>query len=119
MNLAHESCVVTGAAKGIGRALVSALAAAGARVIASDVDAAALAHSIGCYDGKQVRSCIANVALAADMARLAREAQEAFGALGIWINNAGLARHRAIPDYTPADIDLMLDVNLKGTILGS
>jgi NAD(P)-dependent dehydrogenase (short-subunit alcohol dehydrogenase family) len=35
------------------------------------------------------------------------------------VNNAGLARHRRIVDYTEAEIDLMLAVNLKGVILGS
>ncbi len=41
------------------------------------------------------------------------------GPIAVWINNAGLARHRWIPDYTEEEIDLMLGVNLKGTILGS
>mgnify|MGYP001254018727 CR=1 FL=1 len=60
-----------------------------------------------------------NTRAAADVAALLRDAEAAFGPVVVWINNAGLARHRPIPDYTEAEIDLMLAVNLKGTILGS
>jgi NAD(P)-dependent dehydrogenase (short-subunit alcohol dehydrogenase family) len=61
----------------------------------------------------------ADVTSAEDMQRVVSAAEEHFGALTIWVNNAGLARHRWITDYTEAEIDLMLAVNLKGTILGS
>jgi NADP-dependent 3-hydroxy acid dehydrogenase YdfG len=47
------------------------------------------------------------------------QSEKRYGPIQVWINNAGLARHRPIIDYSEAEIDLMLDVNLKGTILGS
>ncbi|MDO8541667.1 MAG: SDR family oxidoreductase [Opitutaceae bacterium] len=119
MNLSHEVCVVTGAAKGIGLALVSALTATGAKVVACDIDGAALASAAGAFNAKRVLPVTASVALPSDMVRLVRETERAFGAPSVWINNAGLARHRAIVDYTADEIDLMLDVNLKGAILGS
>ena len=119
MNLANEVCVVTGAAKGIGLALSAALAGAGARVVLSDIDAAALATAAQSLDPQRVRTVRTDVARAEELASLVRETEKNFGPPTIWINNAGLARHRAITDYTPAEIDLMLDVNLKGTILGS
>jgi len=53
------------------------------------------------------------------MAYLAGEAERRLGPIDGWINNAGLARHRAIADYSEDEIDSMLAVNLKGTILGS
>lgn len=115
-----EVCVVTGAAKGIGLALARALIAAGARVALTDVDVQALAvaaQSLG--EKERVRAIPADVVSAEDMARVVRETEAAFGPVTVWINNAGLARHRAIVDYTVADVDLMLDVNLKGAILGS
>ena len=50
------------------------------------------------------------------MAHLAGEAERRLGPIDVWINNAGLARHRAIADYSEDEIDSMLAVNLKGTI---
>src|SRR4051812_15594081 len=118
-NLTHEVSVVTGAARGIGLALVHALVRAGARVVASDVDEAALKHAVREFDAKAVHPVRTDVSSMEEMAKLVSETERAFGPLTIWINNAGLARHRPITDYTAAEIDLMLDVNLKGTILGS
>lgn len=119
MNQLNEVCVVTGAAKGIGLALAQALLAAGARVIMTDVDGAALTAAAEGSEPDRIRTVTADVSSADDMARVVREAEQAFGPLTVWINNAGLARHRPIVEYTVADVDLMLDVNLKGTILGS
>lgn len=84
----------------------------GARVALLDLDTAALsdpnAISIRC-----------DVTRAADVKAAVAQITEQLGPIAVWVNNAGLARHRWIPDYTEAEIDLMLDVNLKGTILGS
>ena len=115
MNIEGKTCIITGAARGIGLALAQALSTKGARVVLADVDADALkqAHVPGSI------AVVCDVTKAADMERLAAEAEQAFGPVAVWINNAGLARHRWIPDYTEAEIDLMLAVNLKGTILGS
>lgn len=111
MNLQGQVCVVTGAARGIGLAVAQVLASKGARVVLADVDEAAL-KAVSMPNAKAV---VCDITKAADVARLAAEA----GDIAVWINNAGLARHRWIPDYTEAEIDLMLAVNLKGTILGS
>ncbi len=115
MDLTNANCVITGAARGIGLALAQALSARGARTVLADLDDQALksadlpgAHRVCC-----------DVTAAEDVERLAQEAEAAHGPIDVWINNAGLARHRWITDYTEAEIDLMLAVNLKGTILGS
>ena len=115
MNLSEANCVITGAARGIGLALAQALTAKGARVVLADVDGEALSKLA--LPNSITVAC--DVTKAAEMERLAAEAEQAFGPISVWINNAGLARHRWIKDYSEADIDLMLDVNLKGTILGS
>lgn len=118
MVLESKSCVVTGAARGIGLALCKALVEKGARVVMADVDAAAL--ELARKDlGAAVLPVVCDVTRAESVAEAGRQAFEAFGGVDVWINNAGLARHRWITEYTEADIDLMLDVNLKGTILGS
>jgi NAD(P)-dependent dehydrogenase (short-subunit alcohol dehydrogenase family) len=115
MNLTDKSCVITGAARGIGLAMAQALAAKGARVVLADLDADALDQT----HVPNARTVVCDVTKADDVQRLAHAAETAHGRIDVWINNAGLARHRWIPDYTEAEIDLMLAVNLKGTILGS
>ncbi len=115
MNLTNQTCVITGAARGIGLALAQAFAAKGARVVMADVDVAAL----GVADVPGAKAIVCDVTKAAAVDQLAVDAEAAFGPIAVWINNAGLARHRWIPDYTEAEIDLTLAVNLKGTILGS
>jgi NAD(P)-dependent dehydrogenase (short-subunit alcohol dehydrogenase family) len=120
MNPAHEICVVTGAAKGIGLAISAALAATGARLVMTDVDESAVAEAARSLEASsRVRALRADVTRPEDLEAVVGETTRAFGPPSVWINNAGLARHRPIVDYTVAEIDLTLAVNLKGTILGS
>lgn len=119
MNPEILTCVVTGAARGIGQAIAESLLIAGARVVLSDVDVALLAQTVAALENPRAIGIQADVTSASDNAALAASAEAALGPIDVWINNAGLARHRAIVDYTEAEIDLMLAVNLKGTILGS
>ena len=119
MDPAQEICVVTGAARGIGLAIASALLAEGARVVMTDVDEAGLASAAESLSRERVRTVRADVTSPDDLAAVAAETTRAFGPPSVWINNAGLARHRLIVDYTVGEIDLMLAVNLKGAILGS
>ena len=112
MKLSNQVCVVTGGAKGIGLATAQALLARGARVVSLDLENVAL-------DGPNALSILCDVTRATDVQAAVDQITATFGPIAVWVNNAGLARHRWIPDYTEAEIDLMLDVNLKGTILGS
>ena len=112
-------CVVTGAARGIGRAVAERLLAAGARVVLSDRDEEELGRTHQEFARASSIAVTADVTSGASMAYLAGEAERRLGPIDVWINNAGLARHRAIADYSEDEIDSMLAVNLKGTILGS
>src|SRR5258708_19859311 len=119
MKLTDDHCVVTGAARGIGLAIAEAMLAAGARVIASDVKATALKTAVDANGSPRLHGIAADVSSASSLKTLAHEAERLFGPIELWINNAGLARHRPILQYTEDEIDLMLDVNLKRTILVS
>lgn len=119
MDLQNKVCVVTGAARGIGLALVRALHEAGAKMALADVDAVALEEAAHRIASPRVLPVRCDVTQRSEIEKLAQCTEERLGPIAVWINNAGLARHRWIPDYTEAEINLMLDVNLKGTILGS
>ena len=118
MNDSKPCAVVTGAARGIGRSLAARLLQEGYRVVLGDADEPALRETAAALASPDALPFRADVTSAADCARLA-DCAGTPGGLALWINNAGLARHRAVVDYTEAEIDLMLSVNLKGTILGS
>lgn len=119
MNLQNQVCVVTGAARGIGLAVVKALLQRGAKVALLDVDADALNQAVSTLPSEQTLTIAADVTSAAHVTRAVQEITTTWGSIHVWINNAGLARHRWITEYSESEIDLMLAVNLKGTILGS
>jgi NAD(P)-dependent dehydrogenase (short-subunit alcohol dehydrogenase family) len=119
MDLKNLSCVVTGAARGIGLAISRTLLKANARVVLSDSDGTVLHAACAGLALPGAIAFEADVTSPEQMATLAKTADHHAGPVALWINNAGLARHRAIPDYSVDEIDLMLAVNLKGTILGS
>lgn len=110
MILQDQVCIITGAAKGIGFATARALQQRGARVASLDLESCPL-------DG--VLSVRCDVTRTSEVEAAVIKVEQVLGGITVWVNNAGLARHRWIQDYTEAEIDLMLAVNLKGTILGS
>jgi NAD(P)-dependent dehydrogenase (short-subunit alcohol dehydrogenase family) len=110
MILQDQVCIITGAAKGIGLATARVLQQRGARVASLDLEACPL---------EGVLSVRCDVTRSAEVEAAVTKVEQALGGITVWVNNAGLARHRWIQDYTEAEIDLMLAVNLKGTILGS
>lgn len=119
MKLHGQICVITGAARGIGLATAQALISRGAKVVLVDLDFAALSQAVNDLPESQTLAVTADISRGDDVARIVTETTARWGDLSVWINNAGLARHRWIPDYTEGEIDVMLAVNLKGTILGS
>jgi len=110
MNLPNQVCIITGGAKGIGLATAKLLLARGAKVASLDLDDCPL---------PEVLSIRCDVTRSGDVEAATAQASQQLGPIAVWVNNAGLARHRWIQDYSEAEIDLMLAVNLKGTILGS
>lgn len=108
--------VVTGGAKGIGRAVTRALAAGGAKVVLSGRDESALNEAcaeIRAQGGEAV-SAAGDVALEADANALCEKALQAFGKAEILINNAGVTRDGLLLRMSDQDWDQVLDTNLKG-----
>ncbi len=119
MNLKNQVCVITGAGKGIGLATARALLERGAQVALLDVDENALQTALSALDNSNAINVRCDVTKAAEVEAARATITNRLGPIAVWVNNAGLARHRWIQDYTEAEIDLMLAVNLKGSILGS
>ncbi|MCB1235539.1 MAG: SDR family oxidoreductase [Verrucomicrobiae bacterium] len=118
MTLSGSVTLVTGAARGIGLALTGRLCREGGRVLMADADAAALEEAATGLPSDRVAIAVADVRFLAQLEAAAGAATARWGPLDAWVNNAGLARHRRVTDYTEDDLDLMTDVNLKGAVFG-
>jgi len=115
-----QVAVITGAGSGIGAAAARAFAAAGARVVVSDVaDAAgeAVVAEIAAAGGQAVY-CRADVREAAQVEALMARAVAEFGTLSTVFNNAGIGTYGLVPDLDPAMWEQILAVNLSGVYLG-
>lgn len=110
MDIKGQVFLITGGTSGIGLALAESLAQRGGEIVVFSNEES---------EHPGWLSVVGDVAKRVDNERALQAALEKFGRLDAWINNAGVARHRPIPDYSEEEIDWMLDVNLKGTILGS
>jgi 3-oxoacyl-[acyl-carrier protein] reductase len=120
--LAGKVAVVTGASKGIGAAIASALAAEGAAVVvnyATSKDGAdRVVADIVRRDGKAV-AVQANMAKPADVQRLFAEAKKAFGRLDVLVNNAGVYEFAPLEEVTPEHFHKQFDLNVLGLLLAS
>ena len=118
MSFDHHGRVafVTGGGSGIGRATTSRLAADGAAVAVADMrfeGAQQTVHTIEAAGGRALAIELdVRVPAQAEAARDA--ALEAFGAIHLLVNNAGLVRMSALEDLEEDEWDLVLDTNLKG-----
>ncbi|HEY6452827.1 MAG TPA: SDR family NAD(P)-dependent oxidoreductase [Steroidobacteraceae bacterium] len=121
ISLAGRHAVITGGARGIGYAIARRLAEAGAQVLIGDKDAAAAAAAaanIASAFGVRAIARALDVADARSMAGLAEFADQSFGSLEIWVNNAGVYPARPLLETSDEEWDFVNDTNLKGTFLG-
>ena len=118
--LSNKVAIVTGASKGIGGGIATALGAAGARVAvnySSDREGAErVAHAITNNGGEAI-AVGGDVSKAADVARLFKEVDSAFGRLDVLVNNAGVFRFGAFAEITEESFHLHYNVNVLGAIL--
>jgi len=119
-DLTGKVALVTGASRGIGRAVALALAEAGADVAVNnrhrEKDAEQVRSGVEKF-GRRSITVQADVSKAGDVIRMVEAVESALGAVLILVNNAGTARAKAWQEITEADWDETMDVNLKSVFL--
>ncbi|WP_298951824.1 3-oxoacyl-ACP reductase family protein [uncultured Methylobacterium sp.] len=120
--LAGKRALVTGASRGIGAAIALGLARAGADVALTyerSADRAAEVVRAIEATGRRAVALQADSADAAAVKRSVDAAAERLGGLDILVNNAGIARGGPVAEMSLADIDAILDVNVRAVVLAS
>jgi 3-oxoacyl-[acyl-carrier protein] reductase len=122
MTLTGKRALVTGASRGIGASIAKALAAEGADVaITYEKSAESAAEVVAAIKAKG-RKAVAIQADSADVAAVQASVEKTVGELGgldILVNNAGILRVGELKDISLADIDALLDVNVRAQIIAS
>jgi NAD(P)-dependent dehydrogenase (short-subunit alcohol dehydrogenase family) len=109
-------CVVTGAARGIGRAHADALVNAGARVVVNDVNAGAVGEAVDAL-GDAATGHVGDVSTSTGAESLLATALDTWGRLDVVVNNAGIARDRMLVNLSDEDWDAVVAVHLRSTFL--
>ncbi len=120
MKLQNQVAIVTGAGRGIGRAIALALASEGAKVVVNYSRSAEAAQEVVALiteAGGEALAVQADVANLAQVNALVKATQDRFGRVDILVNNAGVTRDKLILRMTEEDWDAVLDTNLKGAFL--
>lgn len=117
LNLTGRNALITGSARGIGRAAALLLAQHGAGIIVNDLEqtqeGTRTVAQIQAMGGRAV-FIAADVADSASVARLYEQAAQSMGHVDILVNNAGIARQNTMANISEEDWDAVIDVNLKG-----
>jgi 3-oxoacyl-(acyl-carrier-protein) reductase len=116
--LRGKVCLVTGGSRGIGRAIVTAMAEAGADVAFtfhnSVASSEALAKSIAEEKGVRCRAYQADVAVAEEMQKVVAQIDQELGPITILVNNAGITRDKSFLKMTRAMWEEVMHVDLDG-----
>jgi NAD(P)-dependent dehydrogenase (short-subunit alcohol dehydrogenase family) len=117
VRLERRVAAVTGAGRGLGRAYATALAAAGARVLVNDLDAASAQQTVDAITaaGGEALAHAGAVGESAVADAIVAAAVEAFGSLDVMCTNAGVLRDRVLWNMTDEDFDLVIHTHLRGT----
>jgi len=121
MDLSNKAALVTGSARGIGRAITLKLAEAGANVAVNDIASAgeALEGVVKEIEllGRQSIAVTADVSSPEDVARMVESVASKFGRIDILVNNAGVTRDGLVMRMSDEDWNTVLNVDLKSAFL--
>ncbi|ELB2280838.1 MULTISPECIES: SDR family NAD(P)-dependent oxidoreductase [Vibrio] len=118
MELINKTAIVTGAAGGIGQAIIAKLREQGAKVLAVDISEQSL-QMYTSFDPKQLGTFVADVTDYQQVEAMVKCAVEQFGSLDIMVNNAGIGAPKPLLDHDPiADFEPISKVNQNGVYYG-
>ncbi|CAB3395249.1 putative 3-oxoacyl-[acyl-carrier-protein] reductase [Kyrpidia spormannii] len=114
-----KAAIVTGAGRGIGRAIAMALAARAARVMVNDIEEAAVERVVAEIRdlGGAAVGMVADVTREEEVDKLVSACVSKFDTVDILVNNAGIVQTGPLTSITAADWDRVMAVNLKGVFL--
>jgi 3-oxoacyl-[acyl-carrier protein] reductase len=117
--LENQIAVVTGAGRGIGRAIALKFATAGADIVAVDLKTDFVQETVEEVRklGRKAWAVAANVSEAASVEAAVEQILKEAGRVDILVNNAGITKDGLLMRMSEADWDAVLDINLKGTFL--
>jgi len=115
-----KTAIITGAAGGVGAALVRRLIDEGANVVAVDIRADVLAESLTAYPAERVAAAAADISTEAGWELCVRIAVEQFGGVHLLVNNAAVLEKQRCPIYQMPveEFDRMFAINTKSVFLG-
>lgn len=113
----HPVTVITGASSGIGAALARRLGQKGCRLVLAARRPDAL-RAVAAETGGDARTVAVDVTRRADVERLRNEAIAAYGAVDVWVNNAGRGVNAPVLQLTDEQFDEMMAVNVKSALYG-
>lgn len=114
-----KTALVTGSARGIGRAIAEKLGSLGANIVISDVlaeEAQSTAKDLS-DNGIAAMSVVSDITKPDEIDRMLKAVVEKFQGIDILVNNAGVTRDALLIRQTPESWDLVMNVNLKGAFL--
>ncbi|HAN46436.1 MAG TPA: 3-oxoacyl-[acyl-carrier-protein] reductase [Cyanobacteria bacterium UBA8156] len=111
--------VVTGASRGIGRAIAEALGAAGARVVVNYARSPEAATAVVETLGTEALAIQADMAQEREVTALVEQVMATWGQVDIWVNNAGITRDTLLLRMKTEDWQAVIDLNLTGVFLGT
>lgn len=120
--LEGKTCLVTGAARGIGRAIALAMADAGCNVCVNYSTSHGPAEEVAKLvqeRGRKAKCYKANIAVDEENRAMLSQINDDFGIVQILVNNAGIRRDAIVGSMKPSDWQRVLDVNLTGSFLMS
>jgi 3-oxoacyl-[acyl-carrier protein] reductase len=117
--LEDRTAVVTGGARGLGRAIAERFVTEGARVVLGDVDLAAAEAAAAELGADRATAVRCDVTSEEEVGALVDAAVSAYGGLDVMVNNAGVLRDATMRNLTLDDFRLVIDTHLQGTWLGT
>jgi 3-oxoacyl-[acyl-carrier protein] reductase len=121
MRLNNKKAIITGAASGVGKASALLFAREGAKVVVVDIDEQGGGATLDAVRGMRGEGCFvqADVSKERDAERIVEGALNAFGGIDILFNNAAVSSFKSVMEVDEAEIDRVMNVNVKGAFFCS